>query len=243
LPAEPPPEPTVAAPEPAPPPPPRVFPSTEGIIPAIPISTKQVAAKPVAKVKASDDDPPHGVFSLAQATRGLGNAGVLLADIETSEGNLVCRLLESQAPRNVATFVGLARGIRPFKDPATGKWVSRPVYDGTTFHRIIRGFMIQGGDPLGTGRSEPGFVVPDEIWQNGAHDRAGLLCAANRGPNTNGLQFFLTDAPAPHLDGGYTIFGACEPVDVVHAIAAAPVVSERPLDPVEIRKVTIRRSK
>ena len=213
------------------------------LIPPIPFSAKQVAAKPVAAVEIAADDPRRGRFSLADATSGLGDGGVLLADIETSEGTLVCRLLDGAAPRNVANFVGLARGLRPFKDPGTGRWVTRPAYDGTTFHRIVRGFMIQGGDPAGTGRGESGYVVPDEIWQNGAHDRAGLLCTANRGPNTNGMQFFITDGAAPHLDGGYTIYGMCAPLEVVSAIANVPVEGEKPRTPVRIERVVIRRAR
>ena len=125
----------------------------------------------------------------------------------------------------------------------SGGWVTRPAYDGTTFHRIVRGFMVQGGDPAGTGTGESGYVVPDEIWANGAHDRAGLLCTANRGPNTNGMQFFVTDAAAAHLDGGYTIFGVCAPVDIVHLIASVPVSGSKPNTPVDIRRVSIRRER
>ena len=210
-------------------------------LPPIPFGTKLVAAKPISVVAAAADDPLHGVFSLTDATRGLGGSGPLVAVIDTSRGALTCRLLEAQAPRNVANFVGLARGLRPFRDPVTNAWVKRPVYDGTTFHRIVRGFMIQGGDPSGTGTGDAGYVVPDEIWQNGAHDRAGLLCTANRGPNTNGLQFFVTDDAAAHLDGGFTIFGACAPLSVVHQLAATPVEGSRPIKPVEIKSVRIRR--
>ena len=90
-------------------------------------------------------------------------------------------------------------------------------------HRVIQGFVIQGGDPWGNGMGEPGFTFPDETWPGARHDRAGLLCIANRGPNTNGMQFFITDAPTPHLDGAttaYTIFGECSPVSLVHALAS-----------------------
>ena len=210
-------------------------------IPPIPVGQKLVAAKPVAVVVPAKDDPLHGVFSLTEATRGLSGTGPLVAVIETSLGALTCRLLEAQAPRNVANFVGLARGLRPFRDAASGTWVKRPAYDGTTFHRIIRGFMIQGGDPAGTGTGDPGYTVPDEIWANGAHDRAGLLCTANRGPNTNGMQFFVTDDATPHLDGGFTIFGSCAPLAVVHQIAATPTTQSGPTPPVEIRSVRVHR--
>ena len=202
-----------------------------------------IAPRPVATVPVSSDDPLHGVFSLADATRGLPGSGALVAELETSLGTIACTLLEGAAPRNVANFVGLARGVRPFRDPKTGTWEKRLAYEGTTFHRVVRGFMIQGGDPTGTGRGEAGYVVPDEIWGGGAHDRAGLLCTANRGPNTNGLQFFITDAAAAHLDGGFTIFGVCASVEVVHAIAAVPVRRETPVTPVEIRHVTVKRAR
>jgi peptidyl-prolyl cis-trans isomerase A (cyclophilin A) len=167
--------------------------------------------------------------------------GELVATIQTSMGDLTCRLYEDKAPQTVLNFVGLATGQREWKHPASGKWVNEPAYDGTSFHRVIRGFMIQGGDPKGDGSGEPGYVIPDEIWPGAKHDRPGLLCMANRGPNTNGAQFFVTDAAAPHLDGNYTIFGECTPVDVVHAIAATPVFRERPTTPVVITSVRIAR--
>ena len=98
--------------------------------------------------------------------------------------------------RLVASFVGLARGLRPWKSPLTGQWTRSPAYDGTRFHRVVKGFMIQGGDPKGSGSGEPGYVIADELWDGAKHDRAGLLCMANRGPDTNGMQFFVTDASA-----------------------------------------------
>jgi peptidyl-prolyl cis-trans isomerase A (cyclophilin A) len=141
----------------------------------------------------------------------------------------------------VANFVGLARGLQPFQDPITGSWVKRPAYEMAVFHRIIKGFMIQGGDPSGTGTGDPGYTFADEIWSGSAHDRAGLLCMANKGPNTNGMQFFITDAAAAWLDGSYTIFGECAPLEVVHAIASVPVAGEKPQVKPLIKHVTIRR--
>ena len=102
--------------------------------------------------------------------------------------------------------------------------------------------MIQGGDPLGSGRGEPGYVIKDEIWSGAKHDRAGLLCMANRGHDTNGAQFFITDDAAAHLDGNYTIFGECTPVDTVHLIANVAVAGERPREPVAINRVRISRA-
>ncbi len=197
-------------------------------------------AQPVAKVPVSPDDPLHGQFTLDDATKGLGGGDKLTATIDTSHGKLTCNLLADKAPITVANFVGLARGTRPWKSPQ-GQWVTKPAYDGTTFHRIIKGFMIQGGDAKGDGTGEPGYVIPDELW-GGHHDHAGELCMANRGPNTNGAQFFITDAPAAHLDRSYTIFGECEPEAVIHMIAGVQTgAMDRPTSPVTIRKITITR--
>jgi peptidyl-prolyl cis-trans isomerase A (cyclophilin A) len=194
-------------------------------------------------VKRGGSDPLDGKWTLADATKDLKGPGALVAKIETSKGTLECKLFDDKAPTTVANFIGLATGARPFKDPKdrSGNWVSRPAYDGTTFHRVIKGFMIQGGDPTGSGAGEPGYVIPDELWAGAKHDHAGQLCMANRGANTNGMQFFITDAAAPHLDRGYTIFGECAPVQVVHDIADVSVAGERPVTPVVIRKVTVSR--
>jgi peptidyl-prolyl cis-trans isomerase A (cyclophilin A) len=188
-------------------------------------------------------DPHGGSFTLAEATKDLKGTGAIVAKIETSKGTLQCKLFADKAPVTVANFIGLATGRRAWKAPKSDGWVTRPAYDGTTFHRVIKSFMIQGGDPKGNGSGEPGYVFKDEIWQGAKHDRAGLLCTANRGPDTNGAQFFITDAAAPHLDGGYTIFGECAPVSVVHEIASVPVVGERPADAVTIKSVTISRQR
>jgi peptidyl-prolyl cis-trans isomerase A (cyclophilin A) len=192
--------------------------------------------------KLDDDTFKDRPFTLADATAGLGGEGPLVATISTSKGDLRCQLFDDKAPVAVANFVGLARGTRPWK--SKDGWVKKPLYDGTTFHRIIPGFMIQGGDPKGDGSGEPGYVFKDEMWAGGKHDRAGLLCMANRGPNTNGAQFFITDASAPHLDRSYTIFGECSPVSVVHDIANVPTgPRDRPATPVTIDKVAISRGK
>jgi peptidyl-prolyl cis-trans isomerase A (cyclophilin A) len=185
-------------------------------------------------------DPLAGKFSLADATSGLKGSGPLTAMIDTSNGPVTCKLYDDKAPNTVANFVGLARGVRPWKSPQ-GDWVKRPAYDGTTFHRIIKGFMIQGGDPVGNGTGEPGYVIKDELWPGAKHDRAGLLCMANRGHDTNGGQFFITDAAAAHLDGNYTIFGECSPEQTIHDIASVPLRGEKPVTPVSIKGVTISR--
>jgi peptidyl-prolyl cis-trans isomerase A (cyclophilin A) len=200
----------------------------------------KTSAKPVAQVPPSPDDPLKGVFTLEDATKGLAGKGRLVADIKTGLGTLICDLFDDKAPITVANFVGLARGTRPWKNPS-GQWVKKAGYDGTTFHRVIKGFMIQGGDPQGTGAGEPGYVIPDEIWEGSAHDHKGQLCMANRGPNTNGMQFFITDGGPRHLDGGYTIFGQCRPDDVLEKLASVEVAGDKAVNATKIEKVTIRR--
>jgi peptidyl-prolyl cis-trans isomerase A (cyclophilin A) len=193
-------------------------------------------------VQAGGSDPLDGKFTLAQATAGLPAQGKLFADIRTPKGTLECELYSDKAPITVANFVGLARGLRPFKDPS-GNWVKKAAYDGTTFHRVIKGFMIQGGDPAGSGAGEPGYTIVDEIWDGAKHDARGYLCMANRGKNTNGMQFFITDAAAAHLDGGYTIFGKCQPDSVIEALASSEVSGDRAVNPPKIESVVIRRGK
>ncbi|MEO6598319.1 MAG: peptidylprolyl isomerase [Polyangiaceae bacterium] len=197
-------------------------------------------AKPAEVASDSGGDPAHGKFSLDDATSGLAGKGPMVAEIETDLGKLECDLYDDKAPITVANFVGLARGLRPFKTP-DGKWTKKPAYDGTTFHRVVKGFMIQGGDPSGTGAGEPGYVIPDEIWAGSAHDQRGLLCMANRGPNTNGQQFFIMDAAARHLDGGYTIFGKCGPDAVIEKLSSVPVQGDHSISPSKIKKITIKR--
>jgi len=214
--------------------------------PPPPSGPRVVKAQPVASVKVSDDDPVKGKWTLEDATAGLPKGDTLVATIETDLGKLECKLFDDKAPITVANFVGLARGLRPWKTPED-KWEKKPAYDGTIFHRIVKGFMIQGGDAKKNGSGDAGYVIPDEIWEGATHDRAGLLCMANRGANTNSAQFFITDASAPHLDwnngrGGYTIFGECGPVDLVHQIAGVKMkTAEKPESPPVIKKVTVTR--
>jgi peptidyl-prolyl cis-trans isomerase A (cyclophilin A) len=217
-------------------------PAPKEVAPAVSKAPQAQAPQAIAPSKDTDADPLQGNFKLADATKDLKGTGAIVAKIETSSGTLQCKLLDDKAPITVANFIGLATGKRSWKDPNSGQWINKPAYDGTTFHRVIKGFMIQGGDARGNGTGEPGYVIKDELWEGAKHDRAGLLCMANRGPNTNGAQFFITDAAAAHLDTSYTIFGECAPVDVVHAIANVPVgPSDRPQTPVTIKSVTITR--
>jgi peptidyl-prolyl cis-trans isomerase A (cyclophilin A) len=129
------------------------------------------------------------------------------ATFQTSAGDIVVKLLPEKAPKTVENFLGLAEGTREWTDPRSGQKVKKPLYDGTVFHRVIPEFMIQGGDPLGTGTGGPGYKFADEIGPENKFDRPGLLAMANAGPNTNGSQFFITEVPTPHLNRGHTIFG------------------------------------
>lgn len=182
----------------------------------------------------------HGRFTLEMAIRGLSGSWPLSAEIETDHGTLDCELWDQSAPITVANFVGLARGLRPFRDPTAGdRWRTRPAYDGSSFHRTIAGFMIQGGDPAGTGAGDGGYVIPDEIDESIQADRRGILYMANRGANTNSLQFFILDGSAPHIAGRYTAFGECGPSDVIETIAKLPAYGERPERPPRIRRVRI----
>ncbi len=212
-----------------------------GVEAPVPPPRAKVVAKPVATVPVSPDDPLKGKFTLEDATKGLPPGKQLVATIETSMGKLECKLFDDKAPITVANFVGLARGVRPWKTPE-GTWAEKkPAYDGTIFHRVIKGFMIQGGDAKKNGSGEAGYVIPDEIWDDANHDRPGLLCMANRGKNTNSAQFFITDDAANHLDNGYTIFGECGPVELVHQLASVPVSGSTPKTPIDIKKITVTR--
>src|SRR3954469_19549060 len=126
--------------------------------------------------------------------------GPLYATLKTSMGDIVVHLFDDKAPKTVANFVGLATGAKEWTDPKTGQKVKRPFYNGTTFHRVIPGFMIQGGDPLGNGTGGPGYRFDDEFNPDLRHSKAGILSMANAGPNTNGSQFFITVRPTPQLD-------------------------------------------
>ena len=160
-------------------------------------------------------------------------------------GNFTAELFESQAPSTVGNFAGLAEGAKEWKDPKTGKPMKgTPFYDGVIFHRVIDGFMIQGGDPTGTGTGGPGYRFADEFRLALKHNSEGILSMANSGPNTNGSQFFITLAPTPHLDGRHAVFGkVIEGMDVVKAIGKTKVSKpdDRPVTNVVMNKVTIER--
>jgi len=163
--------------------------------------------------------------------------------MDTSMGRITCQFFQKQAPNAVANFIGLAEGTKDWTDPTTNKLQRhKRYYDGTIFHRVIPEFMIQGGDPTGTGMGGPGYAFDDEFDPNLNFDRQGRLAMANSGPNTNGSQFFITELPFESGNGHYVIFGQCDDssVDVVKAIARVPRDSnDRPLTPVVLQKVTI----
>jgi peptidyl-prolyl cis-trans isomerase A (cyclophilin A) len=164
------------------------------------------------------------------------------AIFETSMGNIVVRLLDTEAPKTVENFIGLAEGTKEFTDAISGKKEKRPYYDGLIFHRVIPDFMIQGGCPRGDGRGGPGYSFADEFHPSMRHSKAGKLSMANSGPNTNGSQFFITVAATPHLDNRHTIFGeVVEGQDVADKISETPRDgSDRPRKPVTM-KVRIER--
>ena len=167
----------------------------------------------------------------------------LYAVIYTSMGDIVCRLYENEAPKTVANFRGLATGSKAWKDPETGKMRHTPLYSGTTFHRVIPDFMIQGGDPEGNGNGGPGYEFANEIPPGKDFAQPGVLAMANSGPDTNGSQFFITVAPAEHLNGKYSIFGqVVSGQEVADAISRVPRNEEdRPDTPVKVRAIAIRR--
>jgi peptidyl-prolyl cis-trans isomerase A (cyclophilin A) len=167
----------------------------------------------------------------------------LTATLRTSQGQIVLRLLPDHAPKTVRNFVELAEGGRQWTDPQTGRVTTDKLYDGTVFHRVIPDFMIQGGDPLGSGRGGPGYKFADEIHPDLAFDRPYLLAMANAGPGTNGSQFFITVVPTPWLNGKHTIFGqVIEGQDVVDAISRVKTGGQdRPAEDVTIDSVTVQR--
>jgi peptidyl-prolyl cis-trans isomerase A (cyclophilin A) len=165
------------------------------------------------------------------------------AHFETSDGSFTVKLFEKEAPNTVANFVGLADGSKEWRDPASGERKKAPFYDGVIFHRIIEGFMIQGGDRLGQGTGGPGYKFADEFHPSLRHSRAGILSMANSGPNTNGSQFFITLGPTPHLDNRHSVFGeVVKGLDVVKKIGSVPTGrQDKPVKPVVMNRVSIER--
>ena len=167
----------------------------------------------------------------------------IFAHINTTEGNFTISLHAQKAPKTVGNFVELAEGTKAWTDPRTGQQSNAPYYDGVLFHRVIDGFMIQTGDPLGNGTGGPGYDFEDEFHQELRHNKAGILSMANRGPNTNGGQIFITLAPTPHLNDRHSVFGeVTDGMDIVKAIGQVQTgMHDRPVSEVKIKTVTIER--
>ena len=165
------------------------------------------------------------------------------AEFNTTEGNFTVRLYDQEAPQTVENFIGLAEGTKEWSDPRTNQKVKRPYYDGVIFHRVIDGFMIQGGDPLGQGIGGPGYTFADEFHPQLRHNKPGILSMANRGPNTNGGQFFITLGPTPHLDDRHSVFGeVVDGMDVVRKIGGTRTGDrDRPVNDIVIKSIKIDR--
>jgi peptidyl-prolyl cis-trans isomerase A (cyclophilin A) len=167
------------------------------------------------------------------------------AEFATTEGSFTVRLFDQEVPETVANFVGLAEGTKEWTHPGTQqKMTNAPFYDGIIFHRIIKDFMIQGGDPLGQGIGGPGYKFKDEFHPTLRHTKAGILSMANAGPNTNGSQFFITLGPTPHLDNKHSVFGeVTEGMDIIRRIGTTPTArQDRPVKDVVINSIKITRT-
>ena len=235
LPSQPSPDPTPAANKPAPP-------------PAMGSGSAAGSGSAVAQVATGNDDVrPPVAADLAEYTKDIKGNGKLMATIETSMGTFHCELFGDKAPMTVANFVGLATGKKAYIDANGTKQTKKPFFDGLTFHRVIPEFMIQGGDPKGTGTGGPGYDFNDEISPD-LKMQPGTLAMANAGQKptgggTNGSQFFITEIGPDWLNGKHTIFGQCKEVDLVKQIARVPKEpGDKPTTPVVIKHVTISKS-
>jgi peptidyl-prolyl cis-trans isomerase A (cyclophilin A) len=181
--------------------------------------------------------------SITIAAQTMDQKKPVYATFKTGMGDIVVELFEDKAPKTVANFISLASGTKEWTDPKTGEKVKRPLYTGTIFHRVIPGFMIQGGDPLGNGTGGPGYRFEDEFHPDLKHNKSGILSMANAGPNTNGSQFFITHKATPWLDGKHTVFGeVIKGQDVLDAIAKVGRDSrDRPNQEIVIQQVIISR--
>jgi len=222
-------EPVQAAPKAVPPP--VAPPATPAAAPspAQPAATPEKAATTTTQAKDNAMADSNGIPA---------GEGDLYAVFKTSEGDIVIKLFEKEAPKTIANFVGLATGKKQWKDPRSGQTkTGTPLYDGTVFHRVIPNFMIQGGDPMGTGTGDPGYRFEDEFGSGKKFDKPGLLAMANAGPNTNGSQFFITEVPTPHLNNRHTIFG-----EVVKGGELVPRIGRKGNAATKLNQVTIVRS-
>jgi len=233
------------------PPPPAAPPESQppAATPAPPTETPAPTPAPEARPPAAptetapsapSTEKPAEIAKPSAAKHGPG----VYAHITTNQGDMVARLFDADVPKTVENFIGLAEGKKQWRNPRTNTMVRRPYYNNLTFHRIIPGFMIQGGDPEGTGTGGPGFTFEDEFSPKRRHSKAGILSMANRGPDTNGGQFFITLGPTPHLDNRHSVFGELvEGADTLMAIGKVPTrtADNRPLKSVVIKSVRIER--
>jgi peptidyl-prolyl cis-trans isomerase A (cyclophilin A) len=191
-------------------------------------------ATPAAKPSTAAKPPAHSAA-----------AGTPTAIIKTSVGDLACILFPDKAPIGVANFIGLATGTKDWKTVKGATKHGVPLYDGTIFHRVIPGFMIQGGDPAGDGTGDPGYKFKNEVSSDLLFDKPGRLAYANAGRDTNGSQFFITEVPVPHLNGNYTIFGQCDEASVTLVKQIARMTkdpsNDRPFRPVKIVHIKIEQ--
>jgi peptidyl-prolyl cis-trans isomerase A (cyclophilin A) len=208
----------------------------------IPVLAAALAAPVSAQTSAQPaEDLPDAPQATAAAMIHPNGPTVVM---DTSMGRITCQFYQQQAPKAVANFIGLAEGTIDWTDPTTKKKHRKPFFDGTVFHRVIPEFMIQGGDPTGTGMGDPGYAFEDEFDPALNFDKPGKLAMANSGPNTNGSQFFITEQAYDSLNRHYSLFGQCDDasVAIVQTIARVPRDSnDKPLTPVILKKVTIVR--
>jgi peptidyl-prolyl cis-trans isomerase A (cyclophilin A) len=217
---------------------------------ALLVSVLAGALAPAAIAQNSTPPPPQAPNDLPDAPQANASAMVLpngpTVVMDTSMGRITCQFYEKQAPKAVANFIALAEGTKDWVDPATKrKEHNKKYFDGTTFHRVIPGFMIQGGDPAGTGMGDPGYAFEDELDPSLNFDAPGKLAMANSGPNTNGGQFFITEQPYDSLNQHYSLFGQCDESSVLVVSTIARVGrddQDKPIEPVYLKKVTIVRA-
>jgi len=207
-----------------------------------PLAITALAAGAIAQESTKPAEPPLPDAPQATAAAQIHPNGPTVV-MDTSMGRITCQFFQKEAPKTVANFIELAQGTKDWTDPQSQKKMhNKPLYDGTIFHRVIPEFMIQGGDPTGTGMGDPGYTFEDEFNPDLNFDVPGRLAMANSGPNTNGSQFFITEAPTEHLNQHHTIFGQCdEPsLNLVKAIARVERdPNDKPVMSVVLQKVTI----
>ncbi|MEE2755837.1 MAG: peptidylprolyl isomerase [Myxococcota bacterium] len=200
------------------------------------IPTGVVYSQPTAK--------KNGPVKAAQPKIDVPGKGTdLLLTFDTSEGQINCRLFHKRAPNTVLNFVGLATGKKEFRDANTMMMLKKPYYDGQVFHRVIPNFMIQGGCPLRQGTGGPGYSIKDEFHPALRHNKPGILSMANRGPNTGGSQFFITEKETPWLDDKHAVFGECRNLKTVKRIARVPAINTRPRTEVVLKKISVQWGK